>query len=339
MILTSRPKPVRIRITVSGKEHTTLASLKENISPEIMDFIDGRLQSWLERQNEFELKDGINGISENKKINPETQLLEMYNLLFCESKRTMLEFIDLWGDYDLRSKKIVYHFIKHPHINNIANIKGLLKYHLQLFPVGEWKELICPLENSELEFELAKKCDDSDNVVEAIRLFERIIVRDDFPEAKEYYNEKYGRRFFSANTEEQLREIVKNWSRYEILEPKTEEEIKVKNFIAVCFKIIYTEINGTNYRKSKLCEDLFPSDIPYDDILRNEKYHFRAIVFYCYGHYRYGGDVTILFRREKDKIDREYKLRHKVVLSNTPKGCINQIIEIINYLLFEKFSK
>lgn len=338
MILTSRPKPVRIRITVSGKEHTTLASLKENISPEIMDFIDGRLQSWLERQNEFELKDGINDISENRKMSPESKLLGLYNLLFCESKRTMLEFIDLWGDYDLRSKKIVYSFIKHPH-NNIGNIKGLLKYHLQLFPVGEWKELICPLENSELEFELAKKCDDSDNVAEAIRLFERIIARDDFPEAKEYYNEKYGRRFFSANTEEQLREIVENWSRYERLEPKTEQENEVKNFIAACYKIIYTEINGTNYRVSKLCEYLFPSDIPYDDILRNEKYHFRAIAFYCFGHYRYGGNVITLFRREKDKIDGEYKLRHNVVQTTTPNGCINQISEIINYLLFEKFSK
>lgn len=338
MILTSTPKPVRIRITVGGKEHTTLASLKENISPEIMDFIDGRLQSWLERQNEFELKDGINEISQNSIISAELQLLKLYNLLFCESKKTILEFIDLWGDYDLRSKKIVYHFIKYPHINNIANIKGLLKYHLQLFPICEWQELIGPIENSELEFELAKKYDDSDNVVEAIRLFERIMARDDFPEAKEYYNEKYGRRFFSANTEEQLREIVKNWSRYEILKPKTEQEIKVKEYIKACYKIFYTEINGTNYRKSRLCERQFPSDIPNDDILRNEKYHFRAIVFRCFGHYRYN-DVINIFNKEKNKIDKEYKLQHNVIPSSSEKACINQVSDIINYLLFEKFSK
>ena len=85
MKITSTPKPVRIRITVGGQEHTTLASLKENISPEIMSFVDdvdGRLQRWLERLNEVELKDAVNGIYQDEEKSGDVKLLDLYNLLF-----------------------------------------------------------------------------------------------------------------------------------------------------------------------------------------------------------------------------------------------------------------
>ena len=76
MKLSSTPKPVRIRISLGGIEHTTLESLKENITPEILDFTDGRLQRWLKQQGEESLSNDIDEIKKSNKKD-ESKLLDI----------------------------------------------------------------------------------------------------------------------------------------------------------------------------------------------------------------------------------------------------------------------
>lgn len=340
MKITSTPKPVRIRITVSGQEHTTLASLKENISPEIMSFVDdvdGRLQRWLERQKEVELKDAVNRIYQDEEKSRDAKLLDLYNLLFGESKEQIAEYVDAWGDADIRSKKIVEYLVEHC---NIDVLTGIVRCHYQLFSSADWKKLITPMDNSALEFELAKKFCEVGEKKKAIILFRRIKERKDCKEAMDFYNQhcKWS-DFFPNNSPEDLRSIVQDLSQYKKLEPTNELEHNVKSFIEACYKIIYVEDNGGNFRKSKLCESLFPSCLNKGDILYDEKFHVRAVVFYCYGHYRLGAANTALFRKQKLEISTKYKFYHKVCMFSSPEVCKNAISEIINYILFEKFIK
>lgn len=340
MKITSTPKPVRIRITVSGQEHTTLASLKENISPEIMSFVDdvdGRLQRWLERQNETELKNAVDRIYQDKEKSRDEKLLDLYNLLFGESKEQIVEYIDTWGDADIRSKKIVENLIEH---SNIDVLMGVLRCHYQLFSSADWEKLVTPLNNSVLEFELAKKFYEEQKKGEAIRLFRRINTRGDCKEAMVFYN-KYckWRDFFPNNSPEDLRSIVQDWSQYTKLKPTDVREHAVKEFIQACYEIIYVEDNGGNCRKSKLCESLFPSRLNKGDILYNEKFHVRAVVFYCYGHFKYGERSVNQFRDNKLEISRKYKFYDKVVMSTGRNACNKSITEIIEYLLLERFTK
>ena len=340
MKITSTPKPVRIRITVGGQEHTTLASLKENISPEIMSFVDdvdGRLQRWLERQNETELKNAVDRIYQDKEKSRDEKLLDLYNLLFGESKEQIVEYIDTWGDADIRSKKIVENLIEH---SNIGVLMGVLRCHYQLFSSADWEKLVTPLNNSVLEFELAKKFHEEQKKGEAIRLFRRINTRGDCKEAMVFYN-KYCKwyAYFADNTLEDLRSIVQDWSQYTKLKPTDAREHAVKDFIQACYEIFCIRSNGVGFGKSKLCEQYFPSNLASDDILRDEKYHVRAICFYSFGHWRYGEKNTNLFRKQKLEISEKYKFYQKVVMSIGRNACNKSITEIIEYLLLERFTK
>ena len=303
-----------------------------------VDDVDGRLQRWLERQNEVELKDAVNGIYQNEEKSGDVKLLDLYNLLFCESKKQIAEYIDIWGDADIRSKKIVEYIIEQ---RNIDILNGLLKFHFQLYSPTEWYKLISPLENSDLEFGLAKLCGDAKDEEVAIRLFNRIVLRADNPEAVQYYNREYrGSMFFPEYNRDELMSIVEDWSKYNTLNPVTEAEKAVVLFIEGCYKIICEQRNYCYTAKAELCEKLFPSDkLNNLDILSDEKRHLRALVFFCYGHPCYPSCNDYVFHREKKFVSKTYALYNKMSMFSTPKACINSIRMIIEHLLLKRFSK
>ena len=130
MKLSSKPKPVRIRISLGGIEHSTLESLKENITPEILDFTDGRLQRWLERQNEVVVLNKIKNINRSIDKGDNANLLELYKALLNNAdKKNLLEFIDEWGDDDNKSKDLAKYILE----TNLYAFPGLIDYHFHLF--------------------------------------------------------------------------------------------------------------------------------------------------------------------------------------------------------------
>lgn len=337
MRLSSKPKPVRIRISVGGEEHTTLESLKENITPEILDFIDGRLERWLKQQGEEEVANKI------EKINKDCiDLLDIYNLLFAEDYKTLLSFIDKWQNCK-KSKSLLGYIFTHWEKETFVTI---FENNYNIFSLNEWFEIIAPFNNSELDFALAKKYEEKEEIPEyaktAIRLFKEIEQRGDHPVAIDYYKKNYfdQLRLFADNTIEELNDIVNDLSLYKELRVTLgdfrDKEMAVYSFIRQCSEIISKP--NDNYQKSRTCETLFKWDkINSDDILKNEKLHVSAIIFYCFSHYRYGVGNYTLFSKIKKLIDKDYKFHNRVCCFTAPNSCIESIKEIIKYLLFEKF--
>ena len=116
---------MRIRISLGGIEHTTLESLKQNITPEILDFTDGRLLRWLERQNEVVVLDKIKKITNSNDKEDNANLLELYNALLNAHKKNLLDFIYEWGNDDNRSKDLAKYILE----TNLDAFPGLIDYH------------------------------------------------------------------------------------------------------------------------------------------------------------------------------------------------------------------
>ena len=340
MKLSSKPKPVRIRISLGGIEHSTLESLKENITPEILDFTDGRLQRWLERQNEVVIKKIINSIDKEDNAN----LLELYNALLNTHKKNLLEFIDEWGDDDNRSKDLAKYILE----TNLYAFPGLIDYHFHLFQPEEWEEILLPHNNSESEFKLAKKCkkEDDESVV-AERLLLKIKERGDCSEADKFYTEKYvqNHRLFAMNPEEELQEIVNDWSKYKKLKvvingEKRKKEEQVFEFIKACNEIFPSEQEtGASFNRKNEYPKKFPiNEFVERDFLVDEKRAVRAMLgFYC--NRKYETNVAEeTFRKEKNKITDKFKLKHEVLCINNLEAIKEVVKKIIENILFEKFQ-
>ena len=120
MELSSKPKPVRIRISIGGKEHTTIDSLKENMTPEILDFIDGRLQRWLKQQNLDELSGVIDAINKEK-ITSGQKLLRIYNCFFGKGYKKILFFVDEWQK-NIRSKSLLKYYFENKDKETLVSV-------------------------------------------------------------------------------------------------------------------------------------------------------------------------------------------------------------------------
>lgn len=349
MKLSSKPKPVRIRISLGGIEHTTLESLKQNITPEILDFTDGRLLRWLERQNEVVVLDKIKKITNSNDKEDNANLLELYNALLNAHKKNLLDFIYEWGNDDNRSKDLAKYILE----TNLDAFPGLIDYHFHLFQPKEWAEILLSHNDSESEFKLAKKCDEICEFLVAERLLLRIKERGDCFEADNFYAKNYAQkhRLFSMNTEEELREIVNDWSKYCNLKIviNCEYHIKEQNiidFIRACNECFPSDEMGkiiSSFRLKTESAECFPiNEFVDSDFLVDEKRAIIAMINYYHNQIsdkRYGKNNAISsFMKEINKITDRFKLRAKVLPYNDIENIKKVVKEIIEYILFEKFQ-
>lgn len=83
MKLQTKAKPVKIRITSGGEEHSSLESLRNNfVWEDISKLFDGRLVKWLRRIDELEKAQLIEEIKDF-----EENILEIFNILFPSVKK------------------------------------------------------------------------------------------------------------------------------------------------------------------------------------------------------------------------------------------------------------
>lgn len=344
MKLSSKPKPVRIRISLGGIEHSTLESLKENITPEILDFTDGRLQRWLERQNEVVVLDKIKNINRSIDKGDNANLLELYKVLLNNAdKKNLLDFIYEWGNDDKRSKELAKYILK----TNLDAFPGLFDYHFRLFQSTEWEEILLPHDDSESEFKLAKECYKIDELIVAERLLLRIKERGDCSEADKFYTEKYvqNRRLFAMNPEEELQEIADDWSKYKKLKivPNSEyfnKEKQIFEFIKACNEVFPPEQEiGASFNRKNEYPKKFPiNEFVERDFLDDEKRAVRAMLgFYC--NRKYETNVAKeTFRKEKNKITDKFKLKHEVLCVNNLEVIKEVVKKIIKNILFKKIQ-
>ena len=333
MKLSSTPKPVRIRISLCGKEHTSLESLKENISPDILQFTDGRLQRWLKQQNLNELSENIDKIAKNERKDSRTKLLNLYNRLNDKSHENLLCYIDEWKN-DIKSKELLKFYFK-----EFGNDVNVLENNIKIFSLDEWYEIISPWNDSQLDFFLAKKYEKKGDIEQAIRILCKIKERDDCPEAVSYYKKGYesqiptqqkGAYCLFDNSEWEFREIVNDFSKFQILEMSDDFSRisrEIIEFIRACDKIY----SGQESLMLENFDNIYRT--PFDGIyLRNERLCLMSVIMGSSSKYSSRCPRETIIRC----IDKEHPFKKKV------KGFFNTrkskalVREIVEYILLEK---
>lgn len=334
MILSSKPKPVRIRITVGGKEHTTLKSLQDNITPEIINYIDGRLQSWVERQGYMQLKEAIDEI----KINKKDQLLQLYNLLLDKKEKKIDDFIYQWGDNDTRSKELASYIILDLGENTITR---WIDHHFNLLTLQEWED--CIDYYPKVELKLVKKLKNLGFDIKAKRLLEKIREKNcNNEEVNTYYKLNFSSRLFASNTPEQLHQIEEDLSKYGPLlcnnknETLREIEIAIKNFIGSC-SVIFTSSNKKETAKEHFS---FTRDKLDKKILAEFIHEVRCIraIAFCWHDIRYTSNVRE-YQAELKTVPKDYIFYNEVnecIKVRDPNRCKELVSKIIHYILFKK---
>lgn len=124
MILKAKAKPVKIRITSGGEEHSSLESLRNNFKwDDISKLFDGRLVKWLRRIDELEKAQMIEDIKD-----PEKKVLEIYNILFPHINIENKDSLFFKYEVDELLEAIVYEVIKNSELKDILDIYIQNKY-------------------------------------------------------------------------------------------------------------------------------------------------------------------------------------------------------------------
>lgn len=339
MILSSTPKPVRIRISLCGKEHTSLESLKENISPDILQFTDGRLQRWLKQQNLNELSENIDKIAKDERKDSRTKLLKIYNRLNDKSHKNLLCYIDDWKN-DVKSKELLKYYFK-----EFGNDVIVIENNIKVFSLEEWYEIISPLNDSRLDFYLAKQYENKDDVVNSIRIFEKIKERGDCPEADLYYKEQYypasktaqkeGAYCLFDNSERQFREIVDDFSKFRNLKIRQDLDTNLETYARDVkdFLIILSEDFNSDYLI--YCKETLANmyDRTSFSTLRNEILSLIYILM-VYKDYVRIGDKHITYI--KSIISNDYPEKPHLCGAYSESGVKRMIRRIVEYILLEK---
>lgn len=340
MKLSSTPKPVRIRISLCGKEHTSLESLKENISPDIIQFTDGRLQRWLKQQNLNEISEKIQKIADDKRKDSRTKLLKIYNCLTDKSHKNLLYYIDEWKN-DVKSKELLKYYFK-----EFGNDVNVLENNIGVFSLDEWYEIISPLNDSRLDFYLAKQYDNKDDVVNSIRIFEKIKERGDCPEADLYYKEKYysaskiaqkeGAYCLFDNSEKDFKEIVEDFSKCRNLKKRQDLDTNLETYARDVKNLFVENLNKLFYNN----ELIFSEKTLYEmccrtsfSTLRNEILCLIYILM-VYKGYDSIGDRSITYI--KRSIPNDHPEKPHLCGSYSSSGVKRTIRRIVEYILLEK---
>ena len=319
MELSSRPKPVRIRISIGGKEHTAIDSLKENMTPEILDFIDGRLQRWLKQQALDDLSAFIDGIYEAE-IKSGQKLLRIYNCFFGKEHKRILKFVDEWQK-DIRSKSLMKYYFENKDNETLVSVSlpDTIKKYLRLFSLEDWLEIV-PTQN--------------------LKTLEKILY-EEFPKSvsEGESSDAMGITIFDSISNDVKCEIVKHWNlgSYIQLFTKTNKiEEDVYEFIKKCSSIF----NSGNTKVA--VERTFAlSDYSFQYFLINEIRCIRVLATLYQLAKRYDSEYLLrLNRQEADEhlryIPEDYRFKQKIKHCNKQENCLKIVSEIIHYLLLER---
>lgn len=328
MELSSKPKPVRIRISIGGKEHTTIDSLKENMTPEILDFIDDRLQCWLKQQNLDELSGVIDAINKAE-INSWQKLLRIYNCFFGKEYKKILSFVDEWQK-NIRSKSLLKYYFENKEKDTLVSdsLPDTLKKYLRLgvLSLEEWDEIISPLNLSLLNEILTDERRKTSGFVEP-----HLDASSDSPVMLS---------IFDSISDIEKSRIVKGWrggSYNRLVYHRTNKiEDGVFDFVQKCTEIFISR------DCKKTVERKFPScDYSFKHFLINEIRCIRALATLYELSKRY--DSASLLKDNRGEADEHLlhipencPFKKKIQNCNERERCLSIVGEIIRYLLLER---
>ena len=343
MKLSSKPKPVRIRISLGGIEHTTLESLKENITPEILNFTDGRLQRWLKQQGKEDLTTDIEEIKKSNK-NDKEKLLAIYNKLYKKGHTQLLSYVDEWGDGNRASTLLKYYLSNCESDENALN--KIIGNYFEILSLREWYDLVsvnifcrefADIENTEHILNALKDEGFSDDEIEKIK--------------KELGFPK-GRIIFKDIPDNALLDVVNDWEKVLNIRytRNTNKEItliekEVRRYIVNCCKA-FTDIkevwddNGSLYNLS----DYYDATRYIYSVLKKDDYEYlkdevRCAIILAKKHQcnRSNHNISAESTGEYKEISEDCKFKKEISsISSATEACLTKIIE---YILFEKFKQ
>lgn len=343
MKLSPKPKPVRIRISLGGIEHTTLESLKENITPEILNFTDGRLQRWLEKLGEDDLADKIGKISNTECR--DKRLLYVYNAIFEKDCTTIAEYLDEWckDKAYYKSARGILFWKK----DDIHYVKGVFNQYPNLLDDNEWVELADLYNDHDFSYIIGKKLLENGDVERAKKIIKAVVK--DNSEAESFYKTHFKERsIFKDTPDNALLDVVNDWEKVRnitytknTIREITLIEKEVKIFILNCVKA-FTE-DKKPYHTGRYYDLNFFSDICkfIEAVLYKNGYTYLKDEVRCaiilakkYQCNRCNYNISAESTGEYKEISEDCKFKKEISsIRFATQACLTKII---NYILFEK---
>lgn len=339
LAFTSVPKPVRIRIFVGGQEHMSLESLKKYITPDIMGFVDGRLQRWLKQQKMDELSEVIDEI--NKSVaTDEAKLLKVYNEIFDKDFENISDYIEEWGkerDCGQKAKELLLRYKS----NDLIYLKKIFDTCPDVLSTVEWYGLVASawnkniLTDSGFCFLVGMYLNKRGDAKRAKYLITKARSAGN-ADAIEFFDVNYNTRLFAQNTVEELKQTVTDFN-YNRLKPTNGYEDAVKGFIELCCSVRNENSQPnclTILKEYGLCYN-----IKSYDILKDEKLCARALFLYKPAK-RYGGSCQKEYDKALSEIPKSHPLQ-KEIFSKLPFNEVRDNVsvgleKIFHYVLFGK---
>ncbi len=346
MKLSSTPKPVRIRISLGGIEHTTLESLKENITPEILDFTDGRLQRWLKQQGEESLSKDIDEIKKSNKKD-ESKLLDIYNTLFKKGHTQLLYYVDDWRE-DNKASTLLKYYLSNCESNENALTKIMEKY-FGILSLREWYELVS------VDIFCKEFADGADieNIEHRTKLLNDLkdagFIDDEIEKIKKELGFPKGRIIFKETSDAKLQKVLKDWTEIKYIkntrnaaQETSDIEKEVKRYIGNCCKAFTSEKEVWNDKGSLYNLTDFSDAARYiKSVLKKDDYEYLKDEVRCAivlaKKYQCNYNISAESMGEYKEISEDCKFKKEI--SSIRSATEAYLTKIINYILFEKFKQ
>ena len=258
MKLIPKARPVRIRISSGGIEHSSLTSLKEHFSLEdVMGLIaNGSLARWLRQCGESDLAGVIECASENDKM-------EVLKSFFPELKRIKPEIELVKYLYHSGQEKTAAYLFNSDLINDINAIKQAWMYYIDginYFPLfnNHWEE------DGELAFLFAQACANGDFEIQDHNSVAKVLAKaielgsrqaENFKTSDTWQEYMHSNDRFRNVDKEKMKPIVMSIFNGGLFpEGLSDDEYIIAYFARLCSKMAIKYDRGFLY--SELLEDL-----------------------------------------------------------------------------------
>ena len=258
MKLIPKARPVRIRISSGGMEHSSLMSLKEHFSLEdVMGLIaNGSLTRWLKQCGESDLASEMECASEGDKM-------DVLKSFFPELKRIKPEIELVKYLYHSGQEKTAAYLFNSDLINDINAIKQAWMYHIggiNYFPLFNyhWEE------DGELAFLFAQAYANGDFEIQDHNLVAKVLDKaielgsrqaENFKTSDAWQEYMHSNDRFRNVDKEKMKPIVMSiFNGGNFPRGLSDDEYIIAYFARLCFKMASKFDSGYSY--SKLLEDL-----------------------------------------------------------------------------------
>ena len=258
MKLIPKARPVRIRISSGGMEHSSLMSLKEHFSLEdVMGLIaNGSLTRWLKQCGESDLASEMECASEGDKM-------EVLKSFFPELNRIKPEIELVKYLYHSGQGKTAAYLFNSDLINDINAIKQAWMYHIggiNYFPLfnNHWEE------DGELAFLFAQACANGDFEIQDHNSVAKVLDKaielgsrqaENFKTSDAWQEYMHSNDRFRNVDKEKMKPIVMSiFNGGNFPRGLSDDEYIIAYFARLCFKMASKFDSGYSY--SKLLEDL-----------------------------------------------------------------------------------